>query len=159
MKFKSRAKERQTTLVTTANDIEREWYLVDASGQTLGRLASRIAPILRGKHKANFSPHLDGGDYVVIINCEKIRVTGNRLDTKLYYRYSGYFGGLKSQTLREVLAKHPDRVLQAAIRGMLPKGPLGRQMLKKLKVYAGGEHPHEAQQPKPLTFQTSPEAN
>ena len=133
-----------------AGEIERRWYVVDAEGKILGRLATRVAAILRGKHKPIFSPHLDTGDYVIIVNAEKIRVTGNKLDTKMYYRYSGYRGGLKSIVLRKQLEKHPDRVLVHAIRGMLPKNRLGRAMRKKLKVYAGAGHPHAAQQPEPL---------
>jgi large subunit ribosomal protein L13 len=131
-------------------EIEREWYLVDAEGETLGRLASRIAPILKGKHKPTYMPHLDAGDFVIIVNAEKVRVTGQKLDQKLYHRHSGYPGGLTSINLRDQLAKHPERVLQSAIKGMLPKNKLGRRMLKKLKVYAGPEHPHQAQQPKQL---------
>jgi large subunit ribosomal protein L13 len=131
-------------------EIERDWYVVDAEGETLGRLASRIAPILKGKHKPIYTPHLDCGDYVIIVNAEKVRVTGRKLDQKLYHRHSGYPGGLKSISLRNQLDKHPERVLQSAIRGMLPKNKLGRRMIKKLKVYAGDTHPHDAQQPKPL---------
>ena len=131
-------------------DIERDWYLVDAEGETLGRLASRIAPILKGKHKPTYTPYLDCGDFVVIINAEKVRVTGRKLDQVFYHHHSGYPGGLKSVSLREQLDRYPERVLQAAVRGMLPKNKLGRRMIKKLKVYAGDEHPHQAQQPKPL---------
>ena len=131
-------------------EIKRDWYVVDAEGETLGRLASRIAPILKGKHKPIYTPHLDCGDYVIIVNAEKVRVTGRKLDQKLYHRHSGYPGGLKSISLRDQLNRDPERVLQAAIRGMLPKNKLGRRMIKKLKVYAGDAHPHEAQQPKPL---------
>jgi large subunit ribosomal protein L13 len=138
------------TFTAKKEEIEREWYVVDAEGQTLGRLASRIAPIIRGKHKPIYTPHLDCGDFVIIINAEKVRVTGRKLDQKLYYRHSGYPGGLKSINLRDQLDRHPERVLQAAIKGMLPKTKLGRQMIKKLKVYAGDSHPHQAQQPKPL---------
>jgi large subunit ribosomal protein L13 len=131
-------------------ELEREWYIVDAEGQTLGRLASRIAPILRGKHKPTYTPHLDCGDYVVVVNAEKVRVTGRKLEQKAYYRHSGYPGGLKTITLRDQLDKHPERVLRAAVKGMLPKNRLGRRMFKKLKVYASDAHPHQAQQPKPL---------
>ena len=138
------------TYSVKADEIQREWYLIDAEGKTLGRLASEIAKILRGKHKPIYSPHLDCGDYVIVINAEKIRVTGRKLDQKIYYRHSGYPGGLKSITLREQLAKHPERVIKAAVKGMLPKNRLGRKMLKKLKVYAGASHPHQAQQPKVL---------
>lgn len=141
---------RIKTYVTKPADIERQWWVVDAEGQTLGRLATKIAMILRGKHKPIYSPHLDTGDYVIVVNCDKIVVSGNRLDEKEYHRYSGYPGGLRSVTLREQLAKHPERVIEAAVRGMLPKGPLGRQMYRKLKVYTTAEHPHDAQQPKTL---------
>jgi large subunit ribosomal protein L13 len=138
------------TFTAKNEEIERDWYVVDAEGQTLGRLASRIAPIIRGKHKPIYTPHLDCGDFVIIINAEKVRVTGRKLDQKLYHRHSGYPGGLKSISLRDQLERHPERVLQAAIKGMLPKTKLGRRMIKKLKVYAGDSHPHQAQQPKPL---------
>jgi len=138
------------TFTQKQEEIERDWFVVDAEGETLGRLASRIAPILKGKHKPIYTPHLDCGDFVVIVNAEKVRVTGRKLDQKLYHRHSGYPGGLKSISLRDQLNRYPERVLQAAIRGMLPKNKLGRRMIKKLKVYAGDAHPHEAQQPKPL---------
>jgi len=138
------------TYSVKANEIKREWYLINAEGKTLGRLASEIAKILKGKHKPIYSPHLDCGDYVIVINAEKIRVTGRKLDQKIYYRHSGYPGGLKSITLREQLARHPERVIKAAVKGMLPKNRLGRKMLKKLKVYAGASHPHQAQKPKVL---------
>lgn len=128
----------------------REWWVVDATGQTLGRLASEIAKILRGKHKPTFSPHLDTGDFVVVTNCEKIVVTGDKLDTVRYYRHSRYPGGLKSRTMREQLDRFPDRVLLAAVKGMLPKTKLGRAQIKKLRIYAGEQHPHEAQKPKVL---------
>lgn len=140
----------QKTYATTPAVIERRWWVVDAQGKTLGRLASKVAPILRGKHKPYFTPHLDTGDYVIIINADKIHVTGKRMDQKKYYRHSGYPGGLKSMTLRELMDKFPTRALKFAIKGMLPKGPLGRKMMTKLKVYAGGEHPHQAQQPQVL---------
>ena len=140
----------QKTTATTPKDIERQWWLIDAQGMTLGRLASKVAPILRGRHKPYFTPHLDTGDYVVIVNADKIHVTGKRLDQKIYYRHSGYPGGLKQMTLREMMGRFPTRALKLAIKGMLPKGPLGKQMNRKLKVYAGGEHPHEAQQPQTL---------
>ena len=126
----------------------REWWVVDAAGQTLGRLASEIAKILRGKHKPTFSPHLDAGDFVVVTNCEKIVVTGDKLDTVRYYRHSRHPGGLKSRSMREQLDRFPDRVLLAAVKGMMPKTRLGRAQMKKLRIYSGGEHPHEAQQPK-----------
>ncbi len=133
-------------------DIQRTWYVVDAEGQTLGRLASRIAHILRGKHKTIFAPHMDTGDFVIVINAEKIRVTGDRLDSKIYYRHSKYQGGLKAITLRDQLAKFPDRPITDAVKGMLPKGALGHQMIKKLKVYKGTAHPHDAQKPVELKF-------
>lgn len=129
-------------------DIEREWYVVDAKDQTLGRLATQIAVLLRGKHKPIFSPHMDVGDFVIVVNADKIHVTGNKLETKFYYRHSGYPGGLTAISLRDQLARHPDRVIRAAVRGMLPKNSLGRQQLKKLKIYATPNHPHEAQRPK-----------
>jgi len=138
------------TYTVRKGDIKREWYVVDAQGKTLGRLASEIAKILRGKRKPIYVPHLDCGDYVIVVNAEKVRVTGRKLDQKFYYRHSGYPGGLKSISLRDQLQKHPTRVLEAAVRGMLPKNRLGRAMIKKLKVYAGGSHPHQAQQPKVL---------
>lgn len=138
------------TYAMKAGEIERRWYVVDATGKTLGRLATQIARILRGKHKPGFTPYLDNGDYVIVINAEKIQVTGRKLDTKYYYRYSGHLGGLKSVVLREQLKKYPDRVIVSAVRGMLPKNRLGRAMIKKLKVYAGDKHPHQAQQPEPL---------
>ncbi len=138
------------TYTVRKGDIRREWYVVDAQGKTLGRLASEIAKILRGKHKPIYVPHLDCGDYVIVVNAEKVRVTGKKLDQKFYYRHSGYPGGLKSINLRDQLQRHPTRVLEAAVRGMLPKNRLGRAMIKKLKVYAGDLHPHQAQQPKAL---------
>jgi large subunit ribosomal protein L13 len=138
------------TYVTKAKDIERRWWVVDAEGQTLGRLASKIAPYLTGKNKPIYAPNIDTGDYVIVINCEKIAVTGNRMDQKFYYRYSGYPGGLRAISLREQLEKHPDRVITSAVKGMLPSNALGRQMLKKLKVYARSEHPHAAQKPQVL---------
>jgi large subunit ribosomal protein L13 len=137
---------------TKPSEIERQWYVVDAEGQTLGRLASEIAKILKGKHKPIYSPHLDTGDYVVVINAEKIHVTGRKMDQKIYYRHSNYPGGLKEVTLREQLEKHPTRVIRSAVKGMLPHNPLGRSMLRKLKVYAGDVHPHQAQQPTALEF-------
>jgi large subunit ribosomal protein L13 len=138
------------TYTVRKSDIKREWYVVDAQGKTLGRLASEIAKILRGKHKPIYVPHLDCGDYVIVVNAEKVRVTGKKLDQKFYYRHSGYPGGLKSISLRDQLQRHPTRVLETAVRGMLPKNRLGRAMIKKLKVYAGSSHPHQAQQPKAL---------
>lgn len=139
----------QKTYNVKAGDLTRDWLLYDAEGSVLGRLAVVIAHRLRGKHKPAFSPHLDNGDFVVVINADKVRVTGNKERDKMYHRHSGYPGGLRSRPLREVRATHPERLLTSAVRGMLPKGPLGRQMLSKLKVYAGGEHPHAAQMPKP----------
>lgn len=140
------------TFVTKPSEVERQWFVVDAEGQTLGRLASKIATVLRGKHKATYSPAVDSGDYVIVVNAEKIAVTGRRLDQKMYYRHSGYMGGLKEITLREQLERFPTRAIESAVKGMLPKNSLGRKMFKKLKVYAGPEHPHEAQQPEPLEF-------
>jgi large subunit ribosomal protein L13 len=138
------------TYVTKEEDVQREWYVVDASGQTLGRLAARVASVLRGKHKPIYSPSVDVGDFVIVVNAEKVHVTGRKLDQKIYYRHSGYPGGLKEITLRNLLQRHPIRVIEHAVRGMLPKNRLGRQVFKHLKVYAGSEHPHEAQQPKAL---------
>ena len=140
------------TYVAKQEEIEREWWVVDARGKNLGRLASRIACILRGKHKVVFSPHLDAGDYVIVTNARHVAVTGRKLDQKMYYHHSGYPGGLRARTLRQVLERHPTRVLRAAVRGMLPKNSLGRKMLRKLKVYGGPEHPHQAQQPERLEF-------
>lgn len=142
--------QTQKTHFTTPDEIERKWHIVDVQGKTLGRVASEIAQILRGKHKPTFVPNLDTGDFVVVVNCEKIHVTGRRLDQKLYYRHSGYPGGLYTRSLREMLERTPERVIRFAVKGMLPKGPLGRDMLRKLKVYAGSEHPHEAQKPEIL---------
>ena len=130
--------------------IKRDWYVVDAEGQTLGRLASEIAKVLRGKNKPTYTPHMDCGDYVIVVNAEKIKVTGKKLDQKIYYHHSEYIGGMKETTLKEKLARKPEQVIELAVKGMLPKGPLGRQMYKKLFVYAGPEHKHAAQQPKAL---------
>jgi large subunit ribosomal protein L13 len=138
------------TYVTKAGDVDQKWFVVDAEGVTLGRLSTQIATILRGKHKPIFNPSLDCGDYVVVVNAEKIQVTGRRMDQKMYYRHSGYHGGLTEISLRDQLQKYPNRVIEAAVKGMLPKNRLGRKLIKKLKVYAGPEHPHEAQQPVPL---------
>ena len=138
------------TFTAKTAEIKRQWYVVDAQGQTLGRLASKIAPILKGKHKPTYTPHLDCGDYVIVINVDKVRVTGRKLDQKFYYRHTEYPGGLRSINLRDQLAQHPDRVLLSAVKGMLPKNRLGRQMIKKLKLYAGEAHPHQAQQPRSL---------
>ena len=143
---------REDTHVVKTSDIQREWFVVDAEGQTLGRLASNVARILRGKHKPTYSPHLDVGDYVIIVNAAKIAVTGNKMDDKIYYRHTGYPGGIRSASLRQQLARHPTFAITAAVKGMMPKNRLGRRMLSKLKVYAGPDHPHQAQQPKPLTF-------
>ena len=132
--------------------VERKWYVVDATGYTLGRLASEVAKVLRGKNKPVFTPHIDTGDYVVIVNAEKIKVTGKKLDQKIYYHHSEYVGGMKETTLKEMLAKKPEKVVELAVKGMLPKGPLGREMFTKLHVYAGPEHPHAAQKPETLTF-------
>jgi large subunit ribosomal protein L13 len=131
-------------------EITREWYLVDAEGKTLGRLATQIADTLRGKRKPQYTPHVDTGDFVIVVNAEKIQVTGNKLDQKRYYRHSGYPGGLRSRTLREQLERRPTEVLRVAVKGMLPKNRLARQQITKLKIYAGPEHPHEAQNPKPF---------
>ena len=131
-------------------EVTREWYLVDAEGKTLGRLATQIADTLRGKGKPQFTPHVDTGDFVIVVNADKIAVTGNKLDQKKYYRHSGYPGGLKTRTLREQLERRPTEVLRVAVKGMLPKNRLARQQLTKLKIYAGPEHPHEAQNPRPL---------
>ena len=132
--------------------VERTWYVVDPTGYTLGRLASEVAKVLRGKNKPIFTPHIDTGDYVIIVNAEKIKVTGKKLDQKIYYHHSDYVGGMKETTLREMLAKKPEKVVELAVKGMLPKGPLGREMFTKLHVYAGAEHPHTAQKPEVLTF-------
>ena len=132
--------------------IERKWYVVDADGCTLGRLASGVASVLRGKNKPQFTPHVDTGDYVIIVNADKIKGTGKKLEQKIYYNHSDYVGGMKETTLKEMLAKKPERVIELAVKGMLPKGPLGRSMYTKLFVYAGPEHKHEAQKPEALTF-------
>ena len=132
--------------------IERKWYVVDAEGQTLGRLASEVAKVLRGKNKPVFTPHVDTGDYVIIVNADKIKVTGKKMDQKVYYNHSEYVGGMKETPLKELMPKKPERVLELAVKGMLPKGPLGRTMIKKLHVYAGPEHNHAAQKPEVLTF-------
>ena len=140
------------TFMASPSTIDRKWYIVDATGCTLGRLSSEVAKVLRGKNKAIFTPHIDTGDYVIVINADKIKVTGKKLDQKIYYRHSDYVGGMKETTLREMLNKKPERVIELAVKGMLPKGPLGRQMMTKLHVYAGAEHGHEAQKPEVLTF-------
>ena len=138
------------TFVAKTETVRRDWFIVDASGKVLGRLASEIASRLRGKHKAEFTPHVDTGDYIVVLNAGKIELTRNKAEKKLYHSYSGYQSGLKTTSFRDMRERTPERVIEIAIRGMLPKGPLGRAMLRKLKVYAGDQHPHQAQQPKPL---------
>ncbi len=140
----------QKTYMAKPGEIPREWYVVDAAGKTLGRLATEVARVLRGKHKPQYTPHLDSGDFVIVVNAEKIQVTGRKLDQKMYYRASNYPSGLKAVSLRDQLESAPEKVIQRAVKGMLPHNPLGRKMFKKLKVYAGSEHPHQAQQPKPL---------
>ena len=140
------------TFMASPATITREWYVVDAEGKTLGRVASEIAKVLRGKNKPIFTPHMDCGDNVIVINAEKITVTGKKMDQKIYYHPSGWVGGMKTATLKEKLAKKPEDVMYLAVKGMLPKGPLGRSMIKKLHIYAGAEHPHAAQQPKVLEF-------
>ena len=140
------------TFMASPATIDRKWYVVDAEGKTLGRLASEVAKVLRGKNKPIFTPHIDTGDYVIVVNAEKIKVTGKKLDQKVYYRHSGYVGGIKETTLKEMLNKHPERVIEFAVKGMLPKGPLGRSMIKKLHVYAGPEHEQQAQKPVELKF-------
>jgi large subunit ribosomal protein L13 len=145
---------RMRTFVATPATRERRWLLVDASGKTLGRLATQVADALRGKRKPEYTPHIDVGDFVVVVNAEKVRVTGNKREEKIYYRHSGYPGGLRSRTLGEMLARRPEEVIRLAVRGMLPKNRLGRAQLRKLKVYAGPEHPHEAQKPEPMEVVT-----
>ena len=140
------------SFMANPDKIERKWYVVDAEGCTLGRLASNVASVLRGKNKPVFTPHVDTGDYVIIINADKVKVTGKKLDQKVYYNHSDYVGGMKETTLREMMAKKPEKVIELAVKGMLPKGPLGRQMYSKLHVYAGPEHAHAAQKPEVLTF-------
>ncbi len=140
------------TFMASPATIDRKWYVVDATDMTLGRLASEVAKVLRGKNKPIFTPHIDTGDNVIVINAEKIKVTGKKMDQKIYYHHSDYVGGMKEATLREKLAKKPEQVIELAVKGMLPKGPLGRQMFKKLHVYAGSDHKHAAQKPEVLTF-------
>ena len=130
--------------------VRRDWYVVDASGKTLGRLATEVARRLRGKHKPEYTPHVDTGDYIVVVNAKDVHVTGNKLSDKMYHRYTGYIGNLKSASLEDMLEKSPEKVIQLAVKGMMPRNPLGRQMLRKLKIFAGPEHKHEAQQPQPL---------
>ena len=141
----------QKTYIPKADDLSSEWILVDANDQYLGRLATQIASLLLGKHKPSFTPGVEGGDFVIVVNAERIRVTGNKLDDKVYYHHSGYPGGIKSITLRQQLVKHPDRVIKSAVWGMIPHSKFGHSLIKRLKIYAGPEHPHEAQNPRPLT--------
>ena len=138
------------TFSAKSAEVVRDWYIVDATGKVLGRVAAEVARRLRGKHKPEFTPHVDTGDYIVVVNADKLRVTGNKTKDKLYHRHTGYPGGIYSTSFEQLQQKHPERVLRLAVKGMLPKGPLGYAMIKKMKVYAGGEHPHTAQQPKPL---------
>jgi large subunit ribosomal protein L13 len=138
--------------MANSSTVERKWYVIDAEGQTLGRLASEVASLLRGKHKPTFTPHVDTGDHVIIINSEKIKLTGKKLTDKIYYRHTGHPGGLRQQTAQEMLNKHPERLVEIAVKGMLPKGSLGRQMAKKLNVYVGSEHKNEAQKPEVYTL-------
>ena len=140
------------TYMANPDKIERKWYVVDAEGQTLGRLAAEVAKVLRGKNKPEFTPHIDTGDNVIVINAEKIKVTGKKMDQKIYYNHSDYVGGMKETTLKEMMAKKPEKVVELAVKGMLPKGPLGREMYTKLFVYAGPDHKHAAQKPEVLTF-------
>lgn len=139
-----------STVFAKPGAVRGDWYLVDASGKTLGRLATELARRLKGKHKAIYTPHVDTGDHIVVVNAERIRVTGRKLTDKVYYHHSGYIGGIKSIALGKLLGEHPERVIEFAVKGMLPKNPLGRRMLRKLHVFAGGQHPHGAQQPQPL---------
>jgi len=148
--LRKRGEREMKTFHLRKEDVERKWYLVDASGKVLGRLASAIARILRGKHKPTFSPHIDTGDFVVVVNAKKIRLTGAKWKKKVYYRHSGYPGGLKSFTAEELFSRKPEELIRLAVKGMLPKNRLGRKLLKKLKVYAGPDHPHQAQKPEPL---------
>ncbi len=140
------------TISANPETVKRDWYVIDAEGKTLGRMAAEIATRLRGKHKPEYTPHVDTGDYIVVINAEKVQVTGNKAKDKMYHRHTGYVGGLKSLSFEKMIEKAPERTIESAVKGMLPKGPLGRAMYKKLKVYAGAEHPHTAQQPQELTL-------
>jgi len=142
------------TYQATAQDRERDWYVVDAEAKTLGRLATQIAAVLRGKHKPTYTPHVDVGDFVVVVNAEKVAVTGNKREDKLYWRHSGYIGSIRSQSLGDLLERRPEEVIRRAVKGMLPRNPLGRQQLRKLKVYAGPDHPHQAQKPEQLEIET-----
>lgn len=141
---------RQPTFQAKNEDLDKKWYVVDASGKTLGRLASQVAAILRGKHKPTYTPHVDTGDFVIVVNADQVRLTGNKLQQKIYYRHSGYTGGLRQRTAEQMLATRPERVIEQAVWGMLPHNRLGRRQIRKLKVYRGAEHPHEAQQPEVL---------
>ena len=141
-----------TTVSMRDQDVQRSWWIIDAENQTLGRLATEIARRLRGKHKPEYTPHVDTGDYVVVINADKVRVTGNKTTGKIYYRHSGYPGGIKGISFEHLQEKHPERIIEKAVKGMLPRNPLGRAMFRKLKVYAGPEHPHSAQQPEPINL-------
>ncbi|MFT6101960.1 MAG: large subunit ribosomal protein L13 [Granulosicoccus sp.] len=140
------------TISANPETVKRDWYVIDADGKTLGRMATEIATRLRGKHKPEYTPHVDTGDYIVVVNAEKVRVTGNKAKNKLYYRHTGYIGGIKSLSFEKMIQKAPERPIEMAVKGMLPKGPLGRAMYRKLKVYAGTEHPHAAQLPQELTL-------
>lgn len=140
------------TISANPATVKRDWYVIDADGKTLGRMAAEIATRLRGKHKPEYTPHVDTGDYIVVVNAEKVRVSGNKAKDKMYYRHTGYVGGIKSLSFEKMIEKAPERTIESAVKGMLPKGPLGRAMFKKLKVYAGTEHPHTAQQPQELTL-------
>lgn len=138
------------TFTAKPETVNRDWYVVDADGKTLGRLATEIARRLRGKHKAEYTPHVDTGDYIIVVNAKKVAVTGNKREDKIYYRHTGYIGGIKQATFEEMIARHPERVIEVVVKGMLPKGPLGRAMYRKMKVYAGSDHNHAAQQPQVL---------
>ena len=140
------------TFMASPSTIERKWYVVDATGYTLGRLASEVAKVLRGKNKPEFTPHIDTGDYVIVVNAKDVKVTGKKMDQKIYYNHSDYVGGMRETTLAEMMAKKPEKVIELAVKGMLPKGPLGRSMIKKLRVYAGPEHEQQAQKPEELKF-------
>ena len=140
------------TYMANPDKIERKWYVVDAAGYTLGRLASEVAKVLRGKNKPEFTPHIDTGDYVIVVNAKDVKVTGKKMDQKIYYNHSDYVGGMRETTLAEMMAKKPEKVIELAVKGMLPKGPMGRDMIKKLHVYAGPDHAHQAQKPEVLTF-------
>lgn len=140
------------TFTAKPETVKRDWYVVDADGKTLGRLATEIARRLRGKHKAEYTPHVDTGDYIIVVNAKKVAVTGNKREDKIYYRHTGYIGGIKQATFEEMIARHPERVIEIAVKGMLPKGPLGRAMYRKMKVYAGSDHNHAAQQPQVLVI-------